>query len=217
MDNQSTSNSQTPQVREVGRNEPCPCGSQKKYKRCHGVDAAPKLSQPKMGANPQLPPGFDPSQMDPALMKQMSQSLSRLPRGQLQKMQAVFQRAMSGQDVSKEAADLERMLPPDFQQLMMSPDMQKMMGQFQGSMGGEAAGASMPSLDNGMPQLNSPPPHDIPQSPPENLNDARKIVQKALAEGTITAEQAAAVLGDTPPEASDSETVKGWKKWFKKS
>jgi preprotein translocase subunit SecA len=30
---------QAPQVREVrkvGRNEPCPCGSGKKYKHCHG-------------------------------------------------------------------------------------------------------------------------------------------------------------------------------------
>jgi preprotein translocase subunit SecA len=26
-----------PQTPEVGRNEPCPCGSGKKYKKCHGV------------------------------------------------------------------------------------------------------------------------------------------------------------------------------------
>ncbi len=30
---------QTPAV-EVGRNDPCPCGSGKKYKKCHGVNAA---------------------------------------------------------------------------------------------------------------------------------------------------------------------------------
>ncbi|HET9293477.1 MAG TPA: SEC-C metal-binding domain-containing protein, partial [Gemmatimonadales bacterium] len=24
-------------MREVGRNDPCPCGSGKKYKKCHGV------------------------------------------------------------------------------------------------------------------------------------------------------------------------------------
>jgi hypothetical protein len=28
------------QVREVGRNEPCPCGSGKKYKQCHASKAA---------------------------------------------------------------------------------------------------------------------------------------------------------------------------------
>jgi uncharacterized protein YecA (UPF0149 family) len=25
---------------KVGRNEPCPCGSGKKYKKCHGANAA---------------------------------------------------------------------------------------------------------------------------------------------------------------------------------
>jgi len=25
---------------KVGRNDPCPCGSGKKYKKCHGVGAA---------------------------------------------------------------------------------------------------------------------------------------------------------------------------------
>src|SRR5277367_1641707 len=31
--------------KSVGRNEPCPCGSGKKYKRCHGADAEPKVSE----------------------------------------------------------------------------------------------------------------------------------------------------------------------------
>ena len=25
---------------KVGRNDPCPCGSGKKYKKCHGINAA---------------------------------------------------------------------------------------------------------------------------------------------------------------------------------
>jgi len=25
---------------KVGRNDPCPCGSGKKYKKCHGISAA---------------------------------------------------------------------------------------------------------------------------------------------------------------------------------
>ncbi|HAW62285.1 MAG TPA: zinc chelation protein SecC [Pseudomonas sp.] len=24
-------------LKDVGRNDPCPCGSQKKYKKCHGA------------------------------------------------------------------------------------------------------------------------------------------------------------------------------------
>lgn len=31
----------SPHMREVGRNERCPCGSGKKYKRCHGLEQAP--------------------------------------------------------------------------------------------------------------------------------------------------------------------------------
>jgi len=28
---------QNPQYKNVGRNDPCPCGSGKKFKRCHGA------------------------------------------------------------------------------------------------------------------------------------------------------------------------------------
>ncbi|MFN7684130.1 MAG: SEC-C metal-binding domain-containing protein, partial [Oligoflexia bacterium] len=53
------------EAKSVGRNEPCPCGSGSKYKRCCGKDAAPKLGKPadlqsKMAQLQQsggLPPG----------------------------------------------------------------------------------------------------------------------------------------------------------------
>jgi preprotein translocase subunit SecA len=37
----TSSNGNTPRVtgEKVGRNDPCPCGSGKKYKKCHGADA----------------------------------------------------------------------------------------------------------------------------------------------------------------------------------
>lgn len=37
----SASNGNTPRVTgdKVGRNDPCPCGSGKKFKKCHGADA----------------------------------------------------------------------------------------------------------------------------------------------------------------------------------
>ena len=110
-----------PANQEIGRNEPCPCGSGKKYKRCHGVAAAPKLTTPKAGpmggmpagdatggtAAPGLgggfPGGIDPSKMDPQMMLQFSQMLQRLPKGQLQRLQGIMQRAMSGRDVSRES------------------------------------------------------------------------------------------------------------------
>src|SRR5689334_996672 len=89
----------------IGRNEPCPCGSGKKYKRCCGVNAAPKLSAPKQPASGAAG-GWDPSalaNLDPQMMQQFSQALQRLPKGQLQRMQSMMQKAMSGKDVTAEA------------------------------------------------------------------------------------------------------------------
>src|SRR5437868_1454584 len=94
----------TTEAPSIGRNEPCPCGSGKKYKRCHGVSAAPKLSTPK--TNPFAAggeSGFDPSQLDPQWMAQFSGALQRLPKGQMQRLQAMMQKAMSGKDVTREA------------------------------------------------------------------------------------------------------------------
>ena len=47
-------------------------------------------------------------------MQQMFASLQRLPRGQLQRLQGLMQKAQQGQNVAREAAELERMLPPEF-------------------------------------------------------------------------------------------------------
>jgi preprotein translocase subunit SecA len=35
---------------KVGRNDPCPCGSGKKYKKCHGMPGAPPLGSEAQGA-----------------------------------------------------------------------------------------------------------------------------------------------------------------------
>jgi len=177
----------------TSRNEPCPCGSGKKYKRCHGVDAAPKLSVPAtpapsaMGANPAMG-GFDPSQMDPAMMQQMAKSLQRLPKAQLTKLQSLMQRAMAGQDVSKESAQFEKMLPPEFSQMAM----QMMMAQ-----GGAGAAAAAEK--------------------PMGADDAKQIVAKAVAEGKMTAEQAKELLGDEDPSAILAKAEKkGISGFFKK-
>jgi hypothetical protein len=31
--------------KKVGRNDPCPCGSGKKFKQCHGKDAVPEYHE----------------------------------------------------------------------------------------------------------------------------------------------------------------------------
>lgn len=184
----------SPEV-QVGRNEPCPCGSGKKYKRCHGVDAAPKLSAPAIvlppegaGMNNPAMGGFDPSKIDPDMMQQMTKSLQRLPRAQLTKLQGLMQRAMAGQDVATEAAQFEKMLPPEFSQMAM----QMMMAQ------GMASGAGEESVSM-------------------NADDAKQIVAKAVADGKMTEAQAKELLGDEDPKAIlEKAEKKGISGFFKK-
>jgi hypothetical protein len=107
------------QVPKVGRNESCPCGSGKKYKRCHGLADEPQAA-PAPAAAPAAAPtgGFDPNQLDPQWMANFALAMKKLPRGQVQKIQALMTKAMMGKDISREAAELERTLPPEFQNLL---------------------------------------------------------------------------------------------------
>lgn len=188
MENSGNAEKTTPEA-TIGRNEPCPCGSGKKYKRCHGVGAAPQLSTPKMPAMGDLPAGaagglpFDPSQMDPQMMAQVSQALQRLPRGQLQRLQSIMQRAMAGKDVTREAEEFQRTLPPEFQNLMMG---------FQGQMASQMGG---------MPGAEIPEQAEAAMSEEE----ARKIVEAAMKEGKISEDQAQELLS-APPGSPESES-----------
>lgn len=163
---------------EVGRNEPCPCGSGKKYKRCCGVSAAPKLGVPKTA--PGGTPGFDPSQagqMDPQMMMQLSQAIQRLPRGQMQRLQSIMQKAMSGKDVSREAEEFEKTLPVEFQSML------------QGFKAPESPSASI------LPETNSSGMTEA---------DAKRIVEQAIAEGKISEAQAAPLLNDSLAQGSSN-------------
>ena len=180
----------------VGRHEPCPCGSGVKYKRCHGVDAPPKYTERKM---PELPAdlaagmpspgaGFDPSQMDPAALMQVSQMLQRLPKGQMQKLQSIMQRAMTGKDVTREAQEFERLLPPDFVEAMK---------------GFALPGMPSPADESAL----LAPAETVAPSAPMNLSaeEARAIVEQAVKEGKVSADQVADLL----PGASGSEGTPG--------
>ncbi len=183
------SDSSTPTEKQMGRNEPCPCGSGKKYKRCHGVNAAPKLSIPAgnltgdAGAGvPGMPGGMpDMSGFDPQMMMQVSQSLQRLPKGQLQRLQGLMQRAMSGQDISREAQEFEQTLPTEFQEMLKG-----------------FAGA-------GMPGMGAPAAIEQSAAAPEGeltVEQAKEIVAKAAAEGKLSSEQADDLLAvEKKPEA----------------
>jgi hypothetical protein len=174
----------------IGRNEPCPCRSGKKYKRCCGIDAAPKITPPK---DPASTMPFDPGamgNMDPQVMLQFSQALQRLPKGQLQKLQNLMQRAMSGKDVGPEAADFEKSLPVDFQNLIHSFQMPNGMG------GAGMDMSALGGLGGGMPALDAPA---------ETMTEeqARELVAKAAAAGKISSDQAASLLGSTEGESAD--------------
>ena len=177
----------------IGRNEPCPCGSKKKYKRCCGVNAAPKLSMPQ---TPNYPAGYDPealkSQFDPQMMTQFSQMLGRLPKGQLQKLQGIMQKAMSGKDVTREAKEFEGGLPVELQTLL--------------------SGFQMPGMA-GMPGAGEMPMGITDETPEMSEEEARKIVEAAAAQGKISSDEASTLLQNPAPGSADKVRRREvWKK-----
>lgn len=194
----------------VGRNEPCPCGSGKKYKRCCGVDAAPKLSIPKVnlgggaalgapgmgGEIPPgaMPPGFDPSQMDPKMMQDLAQQFRKLPKSQMQRLQGLVQKAMAGKDVSEEAQALEGSLPVELQTMLQG---------FSGMAGAAGGAGGAPGLPQWLPE------------PEMTEDDARKLVAQAAAKGEISKEEADKLLGDVGAGVSAAEPApSAAKKWW---
>lgn len=221
ISSQDSSSPEQKAVKVVGRNEPCPCGSGVKYKRCHGVEAPPKLTERKMpdmpagfpgmggaGAPGAMPGGFDPSQLDPAMLMQMSQMLQRLPKSQMQKLQNVMTRAMAGKDVTREAQDLERSLPPEFLEMMKG-----FAGPAMAAMGGGAGMPDLSAIPGAMPVESEPV---SVETAPVNMSaeEARAIVEKAVREGTVTAEQAAGLLaGDGEQVGTPVEPAKKQSFW----
>ncbi len=201
----------------IGRNEPCPCGSRKKYKRCCGVNAAPKLSAPKNpppeigtegGPGGRHGAGMDPSilqNMDPEMISQVSQAIQRLPKGQMQRLQSIMQRAMSGKDVAAEAEAFEKSLPVHFQNMIRSMSMSAGFPDMAG-LGSEASGfpTEMPDNSSGN-RLEGPPEGPVEQMTEEQ---ARALVAQAAAEGKISKDQAQTLLTsaqETNPSSSEKE------------
>lgn len=183
----------------LGRNEPCHCGSGKKFKRCHGADAAPKLNAPKIDwstgvdGNPVGPmnpmaAGMNPAalqsmmgQFDPGMLSQFSETLAKLPRGKMHQLQALMQAAMAGKDISAEAEEFEKGLPPDVQQMLMGfKNLPAMMGGMQGGAGG-------------MPAMEAAPAAEMPQT----VDDARAIIERAVADGKLSRAEADKLLKPT--------------------
>jgi hypothetical protein len=114
----------TEQFKNVGRNDPCPCGSGKKFKKCHAESmtwqgnqkAEPETAEGADGESAM--PQFDPSKMDLTWLAEFSAAIQRLPKGQLQQLQSLMQKGMMGKDVTRELEDLQRKLPPSVQELL---------------------------------------------------------------------------------------------------
>jgi hypothetical protein len=122
----------TEQFKNVGRNEPCPCGSGKKFKKCHGEtqewQGNVKAEVPAVAGDSaeagNAAPAFDPSKMDLTWLAEFSSAIQRLPKGQLAQLQSLMQKAMGGKDVTRELEELQRKLPPNVQELLSkSPEL----------------------------------------------------------------------------------------------
>ena len=123
---------ETLNLKNVGRNDPCPCGSGKKLKKCHGENhvewqgnTAPEVAtqtaestegEGNAAADPMA--GFDPSKMDLEWLATFSNAMQRLPKGQLARLQSLMQKAMAGKDVAREMDEFQRTLPTSFQELL---------------------------------------------------------------------------------------------------
>jgi hypothetical protein len=137
---------ETTDFKNVGRNDPCPCNSGKKFKKCHGENLpwqgnAKVEEAPAEGAAPaeNAAPQFDPSKMDLNWLATFSSAIQRLPKGQMQQLQALMQKAMAGKNVTRELEEFQRKLPPSFQELLKnSPQLDQQLDQAQATSGESA-------------------------------------------------------------------------------
>lgn len=118
--------------KNVGRNDPCPCNSGKKFEKCHGQEASYNLTPAQTAQTSSegdataesSQPQFDPSKMDLNWLADFSAAIQRLPKGQLNRLQTLMQKGMSGKDVARELEEFQRTLPKNVQELLQkSPAM----------------------------------------------------------------------------------------------
>lgn len=126
-----------------------------------------------------LPP-FDPSQMDPKMLMELSQLIQQLSPAQMSRMQTLMHTMMAGQDVRQEMEEFERTLPPVFRQKIT-----QLMGNQMGMPFQEppAGASSLASEDD----------------PTQNMDmrEARLTLLRAVAEGHMTPEDAERLLFPT--------------------
>jgi len=118
----------------------------------------------------QLPADMNPDQMNPEQISQVQNMLKKLPHQQMQRLQSLMQKAMSGKDVTRDFEDFEKTL---------SPEMKEAFSQMSGQFGG--AGATDASQGS-------------TQEEDMTVDEAKKVIEQAVKEGRLTQEQAQELL-----------------------
>lgn len=140
-----------------------------------------------------MPGGMDPfAGFNPEVMSQMMGAFQRLPKGQLQKMQALMQKAMRGKDITRESKEFERSLPKDFQEMFRSlATAQEAMQQSQ-ARAQVAEAEEKKAVASAAAQMTE--------------EQARELVQKAAEQGKIAKTEAAKLLGAQPEAMGEAKT-----------
>src|SRR4051794_8174987 len=125
---------------------------------------------------------FDPSQMDPKVLMQMSELVRQLPPDKLNRMQSLMHNMMAGIDVTKDLEEFERGLPPGFREKLL------------------AIVSSQPNAFAGASTIQSPSStmSSVAESPratePGSLHEARLTILRAVADGRMTPDEAERLL-----------------------
>jgi hypothetical protein len=123
--------------------------------------------------------GFDPSQMDPKALMEISQLVQQLPGHQLNRMQSLMHNMMAGFDVSKEMEEFEKTLPPGFKEKLTG-----LMGASAFQTAAATTGGAAPAIE--VPAASSSEPMDV--------KSARLTILRAVASGSVSPEEAEGLL-----------------------
>lgn len=135
---------------------------------------------------------FDPSQMDPKVMMQMSELVRQLPPDKLNRMQSLMHNMMAGFDVSKELEEFEKSLPPGFRE-KLTAIVSSQPNAFAG-----APGMSKMASPSGASTIQPPSAFMSTDTstaePPKDLREARLTILRAVAEKHISPDEAEKML-----------------------
>jgi hypothetical protein len=139
--------------------------------------------------NPFSSSQFDPSQMDPKMLMELSRVVQQLPPEQLNRMQTLMHNMMAGHDVTREMAEFERSLPPGFREKLTA---------MMGAPGAFSAASPAASAEITPPtETIAGTPEVIPtsgRSEEMDLHLARITILRAVADGRMTPEEAEKLL-----------------------